>query len=197
MAAERRVVRGAGSAGCRMQHRMMCADCYEVDIPDTALEGSDLLELLGWCCMGLPGLLYCWWRHLNRSKICPFCGGAALVREARAAAERRGPSEPLSFVPRIIALSGAPRIGWPRALRTPRARLRSGSAGVLLLSIPLLTWALGSMGLAAPTTITVAVSVSTLLVASWLVYQLAVLRSTRSDCQAWDECGRSLRIEQI
>jgi hypothetical protein len=176
---------------------MMCADCYAVDIPDTVLEGSDLLELLGWCCMGIPGLLYCWWRHLNRSKICPACGGAALVREARAAAERRGPVEPLSFVPRIVVLAGSRRIDWPRALRTPRARLRNGSVGVLLLGISLFTWALGSMGMAAPATVTLALSLSTLLVASWLLYQLAVPCSIRSDCQAWDECGRSLRIERI
>lgn len=176
---------------------MMCADCYEVDIPDTALEGSDLLELLGWCCLGVPGLLYCWWRHLNRSKICSFCGGAALVREARAAAERRGPAEPVSFVPRVMVLSGSRCIEWPRTLRTPRARLRSGGLGVLLLSIPLLTWALGSVSLAAPATVAAAVTVSTLLAASWLLYQFAALRSTRPNCQAWDECGRSLHIERI
>jgi hypothetical protein len=197
MAAERHVVRRAGFRGCRMQHRMMCADCYEVDVPDTALEGSDLLELLGWCCLGIPGLLYCWWRHLNRSKICPFCRGAALVREARASAERRGPAEPLSFVPRIIALSGARRIEWPRALRAPRARLRSGSAGVLLLSTPLIVWALVSMGRAAPATVTVVISLLTLLIVPWLLQQLAALRPTRSDCLAWSESGRSLRIERI
>lgn len=180
-----------------MQHRMMCADCYEVDVPDTALEGSDLLELLGWCCLGIPGLFYCWWRHLTRSKICPFCRGVALVRESRASAERRGPAEPLSFAPRIIALSGARRIEWPRVLRAPRARLRCGSAGVLLLGTPLIVWVLVSMGQATPATVTVAIFLSTLLIGSWLLQQLAALRPTRSDCLAWGESGRSLRIERI
>jgi hypothetical protein len=180
-----------------MQHRMMCADCCEVDIPDTALEGSDFLELLGWCCLAIPGLLYCWWRHLNRSKICAACGGAALVREARVAAERRGAAESRSFIPRIIALSGSRLIEWPRTLRTPRARLRAGGIGVLLLGIPLLAWVLTSMGRAAPTSVTAAFILSTALVTPWLLHQFAVSRTMRSDCQAWGERGQSLRIERI
>ena len=44
-----------------MAVRMVCADCFEVAVPDTVLEGSDLLELLAWACFGIPGLLYCWW----------------------------------------------------------------------------------------------------------------------------------------
>ena len=71
-----------------MKPRMLCTDCFVTAEPDTVLEGSDLLELLGWCCLAAPGLLYCWWRHALRIKVCAFCGSRELVREARAAAAR-------------------------------------------------------------------------------------------------------------
>ena len=46
--------------------RMLCTECLHLGEPDTVLEGSDRVELLAWCCFALPGLVYCWWRHLCR-----------------------------------------------------------------------------------------------------------------------------------
>jgi hypothetical protein len=150
--------------------------------------------LLGWCCFGIPGLLYCWWRHLNRIKVCPRCGSNQLMREARAAAARRVPQAPPTFGPPLRTLSGASPVPWPRALRTPRARLHSGSVGALLLTV------LPTLELAMSDVAPALVSASWLLLASWLLHQLyrvSRLRSTLPGCRAWDQHGRPLRIEQV
>jgi hypothetical protein len=177
-----------------MQQRMMCLDCFHLAQPDTVLRGSDVLELLGWCCFGIPGLLYCWWRHVNRIKLCSNCGSDQLMREARAAAERRVPQAPPSFGPPMRTLSGASRVHWPRALRTPRARLHSGSVGALLLS------SLPTLEFAAPDMAPALVSAAWLLFVSWLLlelYRVLRLRSTLPACRAWDQHGRPLHIEQV
>jgi len=57
-----------------MKPRMMCTDCFRTAEADTVLEGSDLAEIVAWCFFAVPGLLYCWWRHALRIKVCPFCG---------------------------------------------------------------------------------------------------------------------------
>ena len=57
--------------------RMLCTECRHMGEPDTVLEGSDRVELAGWCLLAVPGLLYCGWRHLNRFKVCPRCGSNA------------------------------------------------------------------------------------------------------------------------
>lgn len=179
-----------------MQQRMMCMDCYHVAVPDTVLDGSDVLELLGWCCFGILGLLYCWWRHLNRIKVCAHCGSEELMRESHAAAERHVPQAPPSFGPCMLTRSGAARVRWPRALRTPRARLHSGSLGALLLSALVVFWTLDTLELAAPGMVTA----SCLLFGSWLLHQLhhvSRLRSTLPGCRAWDQRGRPLHIEQV
>lgn len=169
---------------------MLCTECLHVAVPDTLLEGSDLLELLGWCCFVVPGLLYCWWRHLNRHKICALCGSLDLVREARAAASRRLPDAGPADGPRIRTEGDA--IDWPRALRAPRARLRSGSVATALFALALAA----QTAQAAPAV----VQGSALLCAGWIAFQLlqiARMRATLPGCSAWDECGRSLRIEQV
>ena len=176
---------------------MVCADCFHVAVPDTVLEGSDLVELLAWACFGVPGLLYCWWRHLARIKICPNCGHRELIREARATALGQAPTAPPSSGPRIHSLSGA--LCWPSSLRTPRARLRSGGTA-LLLSLGLAAWLLAVLDLPALESVQVMAYASSLLGLAWLghqIVQLSRMRSPALRCRAWDEDGRSLRIEPI
>jgi hypothetical protein len=174
---------------------MVCADCFEVAVPDTVLEGSDLLELLAWACFGIPGLLYCWWRHLARIKVCPNCGSRELIREARATALAQAPTAPPSSGPRIRSLSGT--LCWPRSLRTPRARLWSGGIS-LLLSLGLAAWLLAMLDLALSETLLVMAYASSTIGLAWLGRQ--ILQRTRSPllrCRAWDEDGRPLHIEPI
>jgi hypothetical protein len=177
--------------------RMVCADCFHVAVPDTVLEGSDLVELLAWVCFGIPGLLYCWWRHLARIKVCPNCGGGELIREARATALARAPTAPPSTGPRIRSLSGS--LCWPRSLRTPRARLRSGGTA-LLVSLGLAAWLLALLDLQASESILVMAHASSLLGLAGLghqVVQISRMRSPLLRCRAWDEDGRPLHIEPI
>ncbi len=180
-----------------MSVRMVCADCFHVAVPDTVLEGSDLVELLAWACFGIPGLLYCWWRHLARIKVCPNCGSAELIREARAAALDRAPTAPPSSGPRIRSLSGS--LCWPRALRTPRARLRNGGVS-LFLSLGLAAWLLAMLDLPASESVMVIAYASSLLGLAWLGHQIVQssrMRSSLLRCRAWDEDGRPLHIEPI
>jgi hypothetical protein len=177
---------------------MMCTECFHVAVPDTVLPGSDFVELLAWVCFGLPGLLYCWWRHINRIKVCPHCHGRELLRESRASAARRPPDAAPSSGQRIRNLAGPVR--WPGALASPRERLRSGSVGALLLAASLLAWTLGMLDLAPADEAFSALCASALLCASWLLHQgLQIARqrpSVARQCRAWDQNGRTLHIEQ-
>jgi hypothetical protein len=174
---------------------MLCTECYETRHADTLLEGSDLVEALGWLCFGVPGWLYCWWRHAVRIKVCSGCGGSSLVREARAAAARE-PFE--SAEPRVRNLSGP--IRWPRALATPRDRLREGGIGVLLFGA-----LLGARGVTAaqwlsPIGALPLVCVLALLGGAWLIYELhrvVQMRSALPACCAWNDEGRPLPIEVL
>jgi hypothetical protein len=67
---------------------MLCTACGRIDTPDTRVAGSDVLELVLWALLVVPGLVYCGWRHAQRSRICPHCGSAALMRESRASRQR-------------------------------------------------------------------------------------------------------------
>jgi hypothetical protein len=99
---------------------MLCADCQTVSVPETVLEGSDRTELLSWICLGLPGWLYCSWRHVLRQKVCAQCGSGAVIREATRS--RRVEAGPPRWTRGRIT---EPR-RWPRALATPRERLLHG-----------------------------------------------------------------------
>jgi len=182
-----------------MKPRMLCTDCFQTAEADTVLEGSDHLEMLGWCCLVLPGLLYCWWRHALRIKVCAYCGGGDLVREARAARARQPLQAPPAWGSRVRNLSG-PSL-WPRAFGTPRDRLRHGAVAALLAVVLAVS---GSLAQAAPAAGGTAASAATWGAAAawgvWLAYQLhrlSQLRATLPGCRAWDEHGRALRIERI
>jgi hypothetical protein len=181
-----------------MKPRMMCTECFRTAEADTLLEGSDLLEMLAWCCLALPGLLYCWWRHALRVKVCPFCGSRELVREARAAAQRVPPQAPPSCGPRVGNLSGPVR--WPRALATPRERLRHGGVAASLVGAFLGNAALAAQDLALRDGAATAASAIAAVWAAWVAYQVvrvSRMRSSLPGCKAWDRSGRPLRIERV
>jgi hypothetical protein len=180
-----------------MKPRMMCTDCFRTAEADTVLEGSDLLEMLGWCCLAVPGLLYCWWRHALRIKICAFCGGRELVREARAAAERAPRQAPPSDGPRVWSLSGP--VCWPRALATPRERLRHGGVVASLVGVFLASAALSALDLATRDGAVAAAHAIAAVCGAWIAYEairVSQMRATLPGCKAWDQHGRPLRIER-
>jgi len=181
-----------------MGHRMLCTACFRTAEPDTLLEGSDLGELLGWCAFAVPGWLYCAWRHAARRKLCAFCGSGELIREARATRRRRSPQAPPSHGPRI--LSGSGKVRWPRALETPRERLRHGGAGVASVTALFLSWTLRTLSLVDGRIATATTLTAILLCASWMLHQIARvsrLRRTLPGCQAWDARGRPIHIELL
>jgi len=177
---------------------MLCTDCSDVSVPDTVLEGSDLLELLGWACLVVPGLLFCLWRHFLRIKVCPHCGSGSLIREARAVALRRPPDAPPSSGPRVRSLSG--RVHWPRGLHAPRTRLWRLGVGASLVLVAGLAWALTTLQLVSPDPAIAIFQGASLLGLSWLgseIYRLSRIQASVASCRAWGADGRPLRIQQI
>jgi len=169
--------------------RMLCIHCSYVGEPETLLGGSDVLELIGWCCLALPGLLYCAWRHSQRLKACHLCGSTALMRQTRAAAARNGPQAAAES--RVRSLGFFP-VTWPRRLATPRARMRRGALPGLLSAGALAVAASGGVewGSASASPVTVA-----LVHFGWCTFHAAGFVRPRPSCAAWDETGRDLRIE--
>ena len=180
-----------------MKPRMLCTDCGLTAQADTLLEGSDALEMLAWCCLALPGLLYCWWRHAMRLKVCPACGGRELVREARAARQRGPAWAPTATGPRVRNAGGP--VLWPDGLATPRDRLRHGGVAALLAGLLVAAVAAASLG-PAEGAAAAALSSAGAALLGWVGYQgtrLAQLRGSVTGCRAWDQRGRPLRIERV
>ena len=179
--------------------RMLCMQCLHLDEPDTVLDGSDRAELIAWCCFVIPGLVYCWVRHLRRTKVCGACGSANLMRESRAAtARRRG--QPSSREPQLLSLGGDD-FSWPAPLESPRARMRIGSVGAALCGFSVLAWLIALLDPAPAVPAFETASLSWLLVTVWLGRQFQLITRDRvvstGGCEAWDAQGRSLNIERI
>lgn len=179
-----------------MKPRMLCTDCGTTARPDTKLEGSDWVEILGWLAGAVPGWLYCAWRHALRIKICPWCGGRELVREARASAQASpARAEPASG-PCIGNLHGPVR--WPQAWRSPRQRLRVGGGFLLLVSASLLVYGASLGGLLGlPTCAATGVALAGAAAGGVLREARRVARVRSGLCRAWDASGRPLRIDLI
>ena len=171
-------------------------ECLRTARPDTILDGSDVVEAVGWACLAVPGWLYCAWRHALRRKVCRFCGGESLMREARAAAARRGGKDDSASTIEVRSRSGSAL--WPRSLAEPRTRLRRGLVGALLGG-----WAMAGWGVAASTRglgVQLGAEVATTVAVTWLFAVAARLvqqRWAERACRAWAGDGRSLRIEML
>ena len=120
-----------------MPQSMLCTQCYQISVPETVLSGSDFKELVAWCCLALPGFVYCSWRHWNRAKACPSCGSHVLMRESRASLARRDPQGQSLRIPTRIRSESDP-VSWPDPFQTPRGRLRQGLSGALPATLALL-----------------------------------------------------------
>ena len=175
-----------------MRSRRLCTECHEISHPDTVLDGSDRMELVGWLLLAVPGLVYCWWRHAAPSWTCVHCGSEALVR----ASKRSKDAPPMR--PRVRSRRG--EIEWPQALATPRERMLHGGAGAALFIATLMASWLAAM---ARVSIGQSLGLSLMFAASWSLWLgYEVVRVVRSKargtgCRAWDGDGRSLRIETI
>lgn len=59
--------------------KLVCKDCGFVGTGTTITKGSIFIELVLWCFLIVPGLIYSIWRHTTRHKGCPKCGSAHLI----------------------------------------------------------------------------------------------------------------------
>jgi len=126
--------------------RMLCTDCGRTAPAHTWIGGSDVLELVGWLCLVVPGLVYCWWRHACRRKVCAACGSSALVREARAARlPGATPATPGGPPPRRAPPLYARRhLAW---LGPPGSRLRHLGGGSAVTVVGVVAWGVLSLDL--------------------------------------------------
>jgi len=174
--------------------RMLCTACAQTDEPDTLVAGSDLVEMLGWLCLAVPGWLYCLWRHGVRLKVCAHCGSNSLIREARAAQARRFPTEP-RIVRRVRSARGRDR--WPQPLATPRERLRHGGVGAIFIA-GLVVFGISSATPQASDDAVGAALAFGALSTVWLIFETArIVRRRSPGCAAWDASGRRLAIEWL
>ena len=58
---------------------LACVTCGHVGPPKRQTPGSFLIELVLWCALIVPGLIYSLWRLSARKNVCAVCGGVALV----------------------------------------------------------------------------------------------------------------------
>lgn len=61
-------------------NKMFCKECYEVAVPKTVTPGYFIIELVAWCFMVLPGLLYTMYRISNKKKVCAHCGSESVIK---------------------------------------------------------------------------------------------------------------------
>ena len=177
---------------------MTCTDCSRRGIPATLLEGSDLLEMLGWLCFGLPGLVYCRFRHSVRIKVCTDCGSDNLVREARRAARRHAPVA-RSFAGESIR-NRRGLVRWPLLLRAPRDRMRIGTVALLLIAFPFVSSSAAQLGAMNAEPNGASVVGASLLGVLWLGSEILSFwrrGAWLSGGRAWDQTGRALRIELL
>jgi len=181
-----------------MRPRMMCMECFSTAEADTVLEGSDIVEMIAWGCFAFPGMLYCWWRHALRIKVCSVCGSGELVREARAAAARSLPQAAPVDEPGVCNLSGPVR--WPRPFAVPRERLRHGCVLASLAGTLFVWLALVALGIASHASMIAVIPWIATASGGWIFYEvvrISRVRTSWSSCKAWDRYGRPLRIERV
>ena len=55
----------------------ICSQCGHLGRPRQVAPGSLLVEIILWCCLLLPGLLYSLWRIGAKRPTCRHCGAIA------------------------------------------------------------------------------------------------------------------------
>ncbi|MAZ50005.1 MAG: hypothetical protein CME65_15695 [Halobacteriovoraceae bacterium] len=58
---------------------MICSNCGVKGQVKKHTPGSIWIEIILWCFMIIPGLIYSIWRMVNKKKICKSCSSEALV----------------------------------------------------------------------------------------------------------------------
>ena len=59
--------------------KLICSNCGTTGKPKTITRGSILIEIVLWCFLIIPGVVYSIWRLTTRAKACRSCGAANMV----------------------------------------------------------------------------------------------------------------------
>jgi len=60
---------------------MLCTTCGTVGQHKKKAKGSIWIEIIGWLCYIIPGLIYSIWRLTTKRLVCTACGGESLIPE--------------------------------------------------------------------------------------------------------------------
>ena len=74
--------RAAADAKRQQERRLrmnVCTTCGHIGQPKTLTRGNLLIEIILWCMIFVPGLIYTIWRHSTRYKACPKCRNATMI----------------------------------------------------------------------------------------------------------------------
>jgi hypothetical protein len=74
--------------------KMLCTKCLTIAPPKKMTPGSGLIELLLWCFMIFPGIIYSIWRITSKKLICNSCKSTELIPEDSPGAKRLLSSNP-------------------------------------------------------------------------------------------------------
>jgi len=66
----------------------VCKKCAIVTRSRLLVQGSDVLEVVLWLCLIVPGIAYHIWRRDTAVRICSRCGGTDLIGASTAEADR-------------------------------------------------------------------------------------------------------------
>jgi hypothetical protein len=61
------------------KHTRVCLHCGYVGRSRQTTQGSSRTELILWCCLLLPGMIYSVWRLATRKQLCPRCAATQMV----------------------------------------------------------------------------------------------------------------------
>ena len=64
-----------------MAKTFICSTCGYVGKPKTKTKGSMIIEIICWCCLFVPGIIYSLWRLTTKYKACPKCGAQNMIPE--------------------------------------------------------------------------------------------------------------------
>jgi hypothetical protein len=58
---------------------LICASCLTIGRTRKITRGSFFIELILWCCLIIPGIIYSAWRLTTRRMACSVCKGTNLI----------------------------------------------------------------------------------------------------------------------
>jgi len=58
---------------------MVCSNCGTIGTGKQITPGSLGIEIVLWCCLAVPGIIYSIWRLTNKKIVCTTCGGENLI----------------------------------------------------------------------------------------------------------------------